>query len=191
MIFDITLLHTDNDYYMWIILFWLLLLLCCKSSYVSKSETISFPTLDVSGPWRGRHIWGFQSGNPSSSFSSFTRRFFGWTSHQYGCHQAVFFHEESFYVNTPQISNACIYIYKCCIWYWWFLSARSLRHEDDAQHRMHRKIRGRGLPSTGQMYHITFYNPTCMMSSNLYTYYINDFKLQQYFWYYLVQQCTE
>ena len=131
---------------MWIIWFWLLLLLlCCKSSSdssVSKSETISFPTLDVSGPWRGRHTWGFQSRNPSSSFSLFTHRFFGWTSHQYGCHRAVFFMKRAWMWTHHRSQMLCIYIYKCCIWYWWFLSARSLRHEDDAQHRMHRKIRG-------------------------------------------------
>ena len=91
--------------------FWLLLLLCCKSSSVSKSETISFPTLDVSGPWRGRHTLGFQSRNPSSSFSLFTRRCFGWTSHQYGCHRAVFFMKRARMWTHHRSQMLCIYIY--------------------------------------------------------------------------------
>ena len=90
--------------------FWLLLLLCCKSSSVSKSETISFPTLDVSGPWRGRHTLGFQSRNPSSSFSLFTRRCFGWTSHQYGCHRAVFFMKRARCEHTTDL-KCFVYIY--------------------------------------------------------------------------------
>lgn len=114
MIFDITNYYILRmTIFMWIILFCLFLLLqCCKSSYVSKSETISFPLLDVSGPWRGCHTWGFQSRNPSSSFSLFTRRFFGWTSNQYGCHRAVFFMKRAWMWTHHRSQMLCIYIYK-------------------------------------------------------------------------------
>lgn len=178
MIFDITNYYILRmTIFMWIILFCLFLLLqCCKSSYVSKSETISFPLLDVSGPWRGCHTWGFQSRNPSSSFSLFTRRFFGWTSNQYGCHRAVFFMKRAWMWTHHRSQMLCIYIYIkmlylvlvvpfCQVTTPWRWCPASNASQDSWLYVYGASLFRQLLPPfTGQMHHVTFYSPTCRMS---------------------------